>query len=269
MKNRTSFILVVAALMLSILACSVNFGNNVGVNTIRGSGTVVTVKRDVSNISSVELAMTGTLHISMGESETLSIEAEDNLMGYIQTDVSLGKLVIKTSEGTTLQPTRPIIYNLTVTKLSAIAISSDGDIETNDLNSDAFSIFISSSGNLSIGNLNCSSLQVQSSSSGDTGINNLTASSIVVTISSSGNLDIQNGQVPQQNIHISSSGEYQAKSLVSARAEVNLSSSGSATIRVSDQLSGMLSSSGNVYYIGTPVVNINSTSSGKAVQINQ
>ena len=49
---------------------------------------------------------------------------------------------------------------------------------------------------------------------------------------------------------------------------VTLSSSGSATIQVSDQLSGTLSSSGNVYYIGNPVMNINVTSSGKAIQIN-
>jgi hypothetical protein len=269
MKNRTSFILVLAALLSSILACSVNFGNNVNVNTVRGSGTVVTENRDVSNFSSVDLATTGTLHITMGDKESLVIEAEDNLIGYIQTDVSLGRLVIQTKEGTTLQPTKPINYALTVTKLSAIAISSDGDIETSDLTSDSFSIALSSSGNLSISNLNCTSLKVKSSSSGNTTIGNLNSGSISVTISSSGNLEIQNGQAQQQNIQISSSGEYHANALVSSIADVTISSSGSATIRVSDQLSGKISSSGNIYYIGNPVVNINITSSGKAIQIKQ
>jgi hypothetical protein len=90
-----------------------------------------------------------------------------------------------------------------------------------------------------------------------------------VTISSSGNLEIQNGQAQQQNIQISSSGEYHANALVSSIADITISSSGSATIRVSDQLSGKISSSGNIYYIGNPVVNINITSSGKAIQIKQ
>ena len=269
MKNRTSFILVLVALMSSILACSVNFGNNVSVNTVRGSGTVVTENRDVSNISSVDLAMTGTLHITVGDKQSLAIEAEDNLMGYIQTDVNLGRLVIQTKQGTTLQPTKPINYLLTVTNISAITISSDGDIETSDLTSDPFSITISSSGNLSISSLNSTSLQVKSSSSGNTVIGNLNSGSISVIISSSGNLEIQNGQVQQQNIRLSSSGEYRANALVSSVADVTISSSGSATIRVSDQLSGRISSSGNVYFIGNPLVNINITSSGKAIQINQ
>lgn len=269
MKNRSSFILVLVAVMSGILACSVNFGNNVGVSTIRGSGTVVTEIRDVSSISSVDLAMTGTLHITMGDRETLTIEAEDNLLGYIQTDVSLGRLVIKTQEGTILRPTQPINYNLTVTKLSAVTISSDGDIEADNLNSDSFSIAINSSGNLSINTLDCTSLQVKSSSSGNTVIGNLLTTSISVTISSSGNFEIQNGQVHQQNIHISSSGEYHANALASASADVTISSSGSATICVSDQLSGMISSSGNVYYIGNPAVNIKITSYGKAIQFNQ
>jgi carbon monoxide dehydrogenase subunit G len=268
MKNRTSYLLVLVALVSSILACSVNLGNSAGGDTIRGNGNVVTETRDVSNISSIELAMTGTLHITMGDREALTIEAEDNLMGYIQTDVSLGRLVIKTKQGINLQPTRPITYELTVSKLDAITISSDGDIETNNLNSDSFSIVINGSGNLSISSLDCTSLQVKSSSSGDTVIGKLMAGSISVTISSSGNLEIQNGEVQQQNIHISSSGEYHANPLASTSANVTLSSSGSATIQVSDQLSGTLSSSGNVYYIGNPVMNINVTSSGKAIQIN-
>jgi hypothetical protein len=269
MKNRTAFIIVLLAIMSSILACSVNFGNNVGTNEIRGSGKVVTENRDVSDISSVDLAMTGTLHITMGDKETLTVEAEDNLMGYIQTDVSFGRLVIKTKQGTDLQPTQPINYELTVTKLSAINISSDGDIESKDLSSDSFSIAISSSGNLTVSSLDCTSLQIKTSSSGNTEIGNLSADSNSITISSSGNIDIKNGQVQQQNIHISSSGEYRANDLASSKASVTISSSGSATIRVSDQLSGRLSSSGNVYYIGNPVVNINITSSGKAVQITQ
>ncbi len=269
MKKNFPFILILLALVLSILACSVNFGTPVGVNTVRGSGTVVEEARDISNISSVELAMTGVMHITMGDKESLTIHAEDNLLNYIQTNVSLGKLVIKTREGIDLQPTKPISYDLTVSKLSAITISSDGDIDTADLTSDSFSIKISSSGNLSITKLDCSSLQIVSSSSGDTTVDNLASDSISVTISSSGNVEIQNGQVQQQNIQISSSGEYRAKTVSSSTAQVTISSSGSATIQVSDQLSGMLGSSGNVYYVGNPTININSTSSGSAIQVNQ
>ena len=271
MKNKLSFTLAGLVLIFSILACTVTINNDWGDNgeTVRGSGTVVEETRAVSNVSGVELSMQGTLYITMGDSESLRIEAEDNLMEYIQTDVSMGKLAIKSRQGTDLRNTHPINYYLTVTELSSLVISSSGDIESDDLQSDSLSITISSSGNVSIGGLDCTSLRVKISSSGNVDISELMADSINVDISSSGNLDIQKGQVQKQDINISSSGEYRARDLESVSADVVLTSSGEATIRVSEHLTGRLSSSGNINYIGNPDVNVNMTSSGRAVQIGK
>jgi hypothetical protein len=267
MKNKISFTLVGLALVFSILACNVTINDTGGSNAVLGSGTVIEADRSVSNITGVELTMQGTLHITTGASESLRIEAEDNLMEYIQTEVRLGKLVIGTRPGINLHPNRPINYYLTVTGLSSVVISSSGDIETDDQQSGSFSITISSSGNLSISSLDCTTLQVKISSSGDVKITKLVAETTSVTISSSGNLDILGGQVQQQDITISSSGEYHARDLESVTANVVLSSSGEATIRVSDHLGGRLSSSGNINYSGNPDVSISMTSSGRAIQI--
>jgi hypothetical protein len=269
MKNNVSLILVGLALIFSILACTVTINGVGGGSTVRGSGTVVNVDRTASNITGVELAMPGIMHITMGASESLRIEAEDNLMEYIQTNVTLGKLVIGTRQGINLQTTRPINYYLMVTELNSIVISSSGDIETDNLQSGSFSITISSSGKLSISGLDCTSLHVKISSSGDTEIGTLRADSISVTISSSGNLDILGGQVQQQDITISSSGEYRARELSSVTANVVLTSSGEATVRVSTRLSGRLSSSANINYLGNPDVNVTKTSSGRTIQIGE
>ncbi len=271
MKNKLSFTLAGLVLIFSILSCTITIPQNWENNgkTVRGSGTVVEESRTVSNISDVELTMQGTLYITAGDSESLRIEAEDNLMEYIQTDVSMGRLVIKFQQGTNLQNTRPIKFYLTVTTLDSLVTSSSGDIETEDLQSDSFSITINSSGNVSIGNLDCTTLRVRISSSGNVKISELMSDAITVDISSSGNLDIQNGQVNEQDVNISSSGEYCARDLESVSAEVVLTSSGEAIIRVSDRLTGRLSSSGNINYIGNPDVNVSTSSSGKAVQIGK
>jgi hypothetical protein len=269
MKNKTWLKLSVLFFIFSILACNITIGNNSYSSTsIQGSGSVVEETRQISNVSSVELAMTGTLHLTIGSAESLQIKAEDNLMQYIQTVVSSGTLVIETQNGINLRPTRPIDYYLTLSKLDSITISSSGDIETGDLVAGAFSISISSSGDLNISSLDCDSLRVQTSSSGNTDIGQLNTASINVTISSSGNVTIQSGQVPAQDIRISSSGEYRANAVQSNSAEINISSSGNATVRVTDQISGRLSSSGNIYYIGSPAVNVSATSSGKPIQVN-
>jgi hypothetical protein len=270
MKNKLSLTLKGLFLIFSVLACSITINTDRGNGeTIRGSGTMVEETRTVGGVSDVELAMPGTLHITMGDKETFRIEAEDNLMAYIQTNVRAGKLLIQSRPGTSLRPTRPIDYYLTVTELSSIVISSDGDIETGDLQSDSFSITVSSSGNASISTLNCTSLSVKISSSGNVKVSELMANSISVDISSSGNLEIQKGKAQQQDINISSSGEYRARDLESVSANAILTSSGEATIRVSEHLTGSLSSSGNINYVGSPEVDVRMTSSGRTVQISR
>ena len=52
-------------------------------------------------------------------------------------------------------------------------------------------------------------------------------------------------------------------------AEVRINSNGSATIRVSEQLKANLSSSGNLYYVGSPTVDVRTTSSGDVEQIGE
>lgn len=270
MKHKLSRILLGLLLIFSLPACTITIDTGGGNGeTVRGSGTVIEQNRNISDVSGVELSMPGTLHLSMGDEETLRIEAEDNLLPYIQTDVRAGRLVIQSQPGTNLRPTRPIDYYLTVTELSSLAISSSGDIETEDLRSDSFSISISSSGNVSISSLDCTSLRVKISSSGNVKVSELTADSISVDISSSGNLDIQNGRVEKQDVNISSSGEYRARDLESVSADVVLTSSGEATLRVSDRLTGRLSSSGNINYIGSPNVDVRTTSSGRVIQIGR
>jgi len=183
----------------------------------------------VSGISGVELAMQGDLFIEVDSSESLRIEVEDNLLEYIQTEVSAGTLSIKTRQWINLRNTEPINYFLTVIELDSIRISSSGNIQASNLQVERFSI----------------------------------------TISSAGSVEITGGQVQQQDITISSSGQYLAENLASTDADVTLTSSGTATIRVSDQLTGRLSSSGNIYYIGDPRVSVSTTSSGKTVQVDK
>ena len=250
MKNNVIFTLSLLALVFSILACGfIRIGDGDQDETITGSGPLVQENRDVGGITGVELATSGTLHITMGRPTSLRVEAQENLMQYIETDVRGRTLLIHTPPGTDIRSTRPIKYYLTVEKLDEMVISSDGDIEAGDLKSDSLSVQINSSGNVSVGSLDGSSLEVR--------------------ISSSGELKITGGQVGEQRIRLSSSGEYQARDMASATADIDLTSSGSATVRVSDQLSGRLSSSGNIYYVGNPEVDVRMTSSGKTIQIDQ
>ena len=246
--NNTRHMILLATLTLSALACSLSAG--LGDETmVRGSGDVVEESREVADLTGVNLATIGNLSIEVGDTESLRIEAEDNLMEYFETEVRNGKLTIGTQNNVRLETTKPVRYYLTVTGLDTIDISSAGNIQAPDLKAGEFSITISSAGNLNMGRLNAEALEID--------------------ISSAGNLDISGGEVRTQNVTISSTGNYTAQDLASEEADVRLSSAGSVTIWVKDNLKANLSSSGDLRYRGNPTVDTTTGSSGEVIQIGE
>ena len=246
--KKTRHMILLATLILASLACSLTAG--LGDETmVRGSGDVVEETREVSGLSGVKLATIGHLIIEVGDTESLRIEAEDNLMEYFKTEVRNGKLTIGTQDNVRLETTKPVNYYLTVTGLDTIEISSAGDIEAPDLDAEQFFITISSAGDLEMGELNADTLEVD--------------------IGSAGNLNISGGEVKSQDVTISSSGNYMAQDLASDEADVRLSSTGSANIWVRDQLKANLSSSGDLRYRGNPLVDATTSSAGEVIQIGE
>jgi hypothetical protein len=243
----TKTITILALFTILCSACSA-LDSVRGYKLIRGKGNLVEETRQVSEFTGVNLANMGDLTITLGNTESLQIEAQSNLMQYIETEVVSGVLTIGTQARISLNPTRPIKYSLTVKDLDSIKISSSGGITAPDLQADHFSIDISSSGDLKMGNLNAVRLDVD--------------------INSSGNLDISGGEVNTQTVTIDSGGSYTASELKSSDAVVKINSSGTASIWVQDTLTVTLNSSGNLKYRGNPTVDMTTNSSGDVIHLD-
>ena len=268
MKKIFPILSAMFVIALLSLACQISTSNiDLGIDSVRGSGEVVEEQRPVSGIKSVRLANQGDVFIELGEEETLVIEAEDNLLEYITSEMNGSQLVLRTRPGVNLRNSAPIRYYLTVTELEELSVSSSGDIDAPRFETTDFRIEVSSSGDVKLDELDVERLRVNISSSGDVAIGNLYAEEIDLNISSSGSLNVLGGQVDEQEITISSSGDYSARDLASRVANVRISSSGSATLRVSDRIDASLSSSGDLYYLGSPSLNARQTSSGEVIQI--
>ncbi|MCP4541983.1 MAG: DUF2807 domain-containing protein [Chloroflexi bacterium] len=244
MKRRIGFAVLVSVMFLSTLACQVS---GVGFTGVRGSGNVVEETRDVNGFTGVALAGSGELTIEVGETESLRIEAEDNLMEYLETEVRGGVLEIGVEDNVDLRPRRPIQFYLTVKELDTIVLSGSGDVIAPDLEAERFTTTISGSGRVRMDKLDADTLDV--------------------TLSGSGDMDIADGQVTGQNINVSGSGRYTARNLESERAKVLLVGSGKATVRVSDHLRAIITGSGDVDYLGSPTVELSVTGSGDVDRI--
>jgi len=246
MKTRVWLGLALITLLVVTLACSVSIGN-IGFRSVRGSGNIVSEERALNDFNSVELSGIGQLTIENGDEQGLRIEAEDNLIEYIETEVRGGTLIISISERTNLQPTEPINYYLTITELVGITVSGAGNVAAPEIEADRFSVSISGAGGVEI--------------------ENLVANRLDVDISGLGDLTINGGEVNEQWIEISGSGNYDAREVASLEADINLSGLGNATVWVTEFLNVDISGAGSVNYVGTPRISSDVSGLGRLKKI--
>jgi hypothetical protein len=260
MKTRLSIVLFAAVLAVALQGC-------VGFTVVRGSGRVSEEERNVSGFDEVALSGQGTLHIDVGRKESLRIEAERNLMRYLETEVHSDRLRIGVRSGVLLRNTRPIHYYLTVRNLDALVLSGSGKIIAPDLEAGSFAVTVSGSGKVEMADLKASHVRVRISGSGDMSVDELDAITLKVGISGSGDMEVAGGEVIEQAVTISGSGKYVARGLESKEARTLISGSGMATVQVSENLSAHVAGSGDVYYLGRPAVETTVSGSGDVKHI--
>ena len=243
MVKKTTILFMLALSALFLMACSVN-----SLGVVRGSGKVITETRQVNGFDRVEIKDGGNLYLIQGTQESLEIEAEDNIMPYVQSRVVNNTLILELDDtvNKSFFTTRPIRYYLTMKDVHSLAISGGGDIESKELNTDILLADISGGGNLRIDSLKASTLNVNVSGGGD--------------------IDILNGDVPEQNIRVSGGGNYDARDLSSQKVTANVSGGGDLTVWVEGTLDVNVSGGGSVYYYGKPVVNSSISGGGDVIQ---
>jgi hypothetical protein len=238
MKRHSIWLLALIVLIATSLACAIPLG----IRTVRGSGNVVTEERQASGFDSVALSGVGRVIITQGDKEALTIETDDNLMRYIESNVKDGTLELGLAGNTIPVPSQSIIFRVSVDDLTGLDSSGAGSFE--------------------IGKLDTDRLKVSLSGAGDIGVDSLNATDLVVAISGAGNVELA-GQVETQEIDLSGLGNYNASDLESRAASVRISGAGSTVIWVLDTLDVEISGAGNVEYFGSPEVTRDISGAGK------
>lgn len=209
---------------------------------VKGSGTMGSETRDLPSFHAIELGIPGEMKVILGDSESIRIEAEDNILPLMETRVTGGKLTVGTLPGQVIQPTQPITFLVSARMVDQLKTDSLGTISAPDITASDFTAEINSAGGITL--------------------EGLTAESLQVAIQSIGSFKIDGGRVDDQTVVISSSGNYNAPDLQSRNAKVTIDSSGDAVIWVTDSLDVTINSSGSVRYYGNPKVKTEVNSSG-------
>jgi hypothetical protein len=223
--------MLLIVMSLAITACRLPI-----VNVVGGSGVMATESRDVHGFDAVRLDGAGTLKITQGETESLTIEAEDNILPKLKSNVQGDTLILGHQDNfwrNALIPTREITYTLTVIDLTALTFNG--------------------AGNLDMGDLETNSLKVEINGAGQVKIDDLTADSLSVRISGTGNVDI-GGEVTEQSITIDGAGNVKAGDLQTTSTSVNFNGVANATVWATESLDVSINGGGSLNYYGSPSV---------------
>ena len=150
----------------------------------------VTESRDVSGFTGVALTSIGDLHIEQTGTESLTIEADADVLPQLTSNVSSGILELGVAPGTTIATSRRIIYRLTVATLDSIAVSGAGDATASDLRADRLTVEVSGAGEIILaGTVNSQAVTI--SGTGDYNGEDLQSATAKVTIDAAGNAVLQ------------------------------------------------------------------------------
>ena len=218
--------------------------NACGILTVHGSGNIAIETRDVHDFDHVVFSGTGELLLTQGDEETLAVEADDNLMEYVESEVRNGILYI--GEKGTISPSQPIRFKLQVREIVGLDVAGIASAETEAISTERLEIVVSGMSTLRIGALEAQELTIH--------LNGPTEVELTET-----------GDVTEQEIVISGPGSYHAPGLHSQSVNLTINGPGNATVWATDFLSISVSGIGNVDYYGSP--QITQTGSGN-VSVN-
>jgi hypothetical protein len=235
--------------LLFLLAVLITF-RSFAWETVTGNGQVKKETRNVSGYTGVSAQGPMNVQMNYGNSNSTTVEADENLLPYIETIVEKGNLVIRTKKGVSLKPTSKIMVNVSLSKLTLLNLSGSGNINGDG----AFS--------------NSGKTEVSLSGSGNIKLGFDTFNEMAVAVSGSGNVDLKGKSTNNIDASISGSGNIDCSAVSCNDVFAKISGSGNVKVNANKSIDAKVSGSGNVYYKGA-AKNINSktSGSGKVVRV--
>lgn len=210
--------------------------------------TVLAEKQDRNHkdFTKVAFALAGDVTITIGNTFSVTLEGDKNILDKVETEVDGDVLKIRREKGTRIH--KKITVFITMPKLESAVVSGSGNIVTENA-------------------VNCADFRAVLSGSGSIIIDDLTADETSATISGSGNIKLV-GKSGYSKMVISGSGSILSDNLETEKTRVVISGSGSAKVNATDELKSTISGSGSVYYKGKPRMDAKSSGSGRIRSID-
>ncbi len=223
--------------LLTTTSCMID-----GFSGIRGNGDVRTEDRSISdNFSAIKVQQGINLYLTQGSDVSMTVEADDNIMDLLITEVRNGELKIYFEKNVN-RATRNVY--LTANDITKIASSSGASVKSENT-------------------IRSTSLDL-SSSSGSSIKLKVNAEEVKSSTSSGAEMDLY-GSTEYLSAKASSGSHIDAEDLKSMNALAKASSGANIDLNVEKSLTAKASSGGDIDYVGSPRDVNKDTSSGGSV----
>lgn len=217
--------------------------------TVVGSGKSVKrplmyMWRDKKPFDTLSVSGIGTVFLTQGDSESIAIEADDNLHEYIKVNMDDNELEIGIEEGVQLRPKTPINYYITFKKINEIELSGAVQLKTPLIQTKKLE------------------LELKGSSRADATIK---AEKLEVEMAGAAKVNVD-GAVEKQKLEIVGAAIYNGGKLQSDSCKIEVSGSARITVQVKDKLEVDASGVAVVAYHGDPEVKVDKSG---AVTVNK
>jgi hypothetical protein len=214
------------------------------INTIDGNGNVITKKRAVSSFNKIDVSGGFEIVLNQANKEKLELEADENLIDLIKTNVKNNTLYISS--------TKPIgnskTLRLYVTTVNVNEIKASGAIELKNK-----------------GIYQVNSLEIDISGAADLDLD-LNVENLTIDMSGASEINLS-GIANNFEIKISGAGELQASKLKTNNTSIDVSGAGNAIVYVKKTLNIKVSGAGSIQYKGSPKIQEDISGAGSVKQI--
>ena len=206
-----------------------------------GSGNIISEKRSVGNFTGISVGGSFDVEVKIGPVTQVTVEADDNVIKYVETRVSGNTLKIRTEGMHSMNNVHLKVY-ISIPELRSVKASASASVKVLDI--------IKEDGRLSFDASSSADIEAE-----------VDAPEVDAEASSSGSVNLI-GKTKNYSARVSSSGDIKSFELLSENTDVSASSSGSAQVHASVSLTAKANSSGSIDYRGAANVKKTVNSSG-------
>jgi hypothetical protein len=238
MKKWAAFIV-----LSSILFANCRFAGK----RIKGNSQVTTEDRNSGPFEGVSSHGTFNVYVAIGSPASVRIEAESNILPYIETYIDNNMLKVRTKDGVWLRPQRPIKIFVTAPRLRKIYSNGSGDIIGQTKITDTSKLDLSMEGN---GNI----------------ILDVDAPEVMAELTGNGGIQLK-GQSRFFDCRLQGNGDLKAYDLMAEETKVKILGNGDADVYASLKLDVSVGGNGNVRYKGSAQPSTHITGNGSITQV--